>query len=98
MHIEGVAVGQCLLHTDAEEVLVVLGLDHRDELVLMVSHQVVGTAQLSREYSRPRTMMRPAVPLDVPAGTLQRRGDELRADVPCAEGLLVHGSTLLVVG
>jgi hypothetical protein len=38
------------------------------------------------------------VQLDVPPGPFQRRGDELGADVPFAEGLLVHGSILLVDG
>ena len=105
-HVQRIAIGQRLLHTVTEAVLVVLGLDHRDGLILLVAQQVVGAAPLAAGMQPPahddtasgERHLLAHLHLDIPAGTLQRRCDELGTDVPFAERLLIHGGILRVDG
>lgn len=96
--IQGVAIGQCLLHTIAQAVVVVLGLNDGNGHVLLVAENVVRPATFA-------TGVQPATHNDAPSGErdffphlavhvptcfCQSWVDELTADVSLCELVLVH--------
>src|SRR5262245_45084719 len=108
---EGVAIGskdkgdaenfgvlKCLLHSVADAVVVVLGLDQRQRAVRLVQEDVIGAFPQSPcdEFAADNdSALREADLLanlrdDVPPGLLDCGRDELRADVALAECFLVH--------
>lgn len=99
-HLQGIGIGQGLLHAVAHGMLVVLGLDDGQRQVGLVVEDEVGAARLAPG-------MQPATDDDaalgegnlladlgvqVPARLDDGRRDELGADVPFGEVLLVHWS------
>jgi len=97
-YIKGIAVGQCLLHTVPQAVLVVLGFNDRYGLVLLVAQHIIGAALLATcmEFtpyydatSRERDFLA-NLGLDIPPGLLNGRRDVLGADIPFTELFFVH--------
>lgn len=96
--VQGIAIGQGLLHAIAQAVAVVLGLDHRDGLVLLVAQYVIGASLLTAgvqtaaddDAARGEGDLFANLGLEVPARLNQRRRDELAANIPFAELLLIH--------
>ncbi len=97
-HVEFLGVGECLLHTVTDSVLVVFGFDHGDGLGLLIAEHVVSAARLltavhaATDDDTTVTDREFFVDLgvDVPSCTDNGRGYELGADVLLCQLFLIH--------
>jgi hypothetical protein len=91
-------VVKALLHAVADAVVVVLGLDQRDRDVRLVVENEVGLLRLAARHELAAHDDPALGEIDllqnlhhlVPAGALDGRQDELRADIAFGESALVH--------
>src|SRR5690606_18140235 len=97
-HVEHLGVIERLLHSRSDDVRVVLRLDDREREVLLPRKDVVGVLRLATR-DEPAANDDPAtgevdffadLRLYIPAAALERRRDELRADVALRESALIH--------
>ena len=96
--VEGGRVVEALLHSIADAIRIVFGLDQRQRDIGPVIEHVVGALRLAAADQLPthddaalgKAHLFPDLRHEIPSRPAQGRGDELGADVAFAERVLIH--------
>jgi hypothetical protein len=94
-NVERGGVVKPLLHAVADVVVVVLGLDQRDRHIRLIVENEVGLLRLTARHELDDPALGeidllPNLHHLIPAGALDGRQNELRADIPFGQGPLIH--------